>query len=176
MEIKLTILKQFFENPKRSYHIRELARLTKINHTTVRQYLNRLVKENILDKRKERSNILYASKPSKMYLNLKLFYNLEKIRISNIISDIEKTYEYPVIVLFGSYSKALDDEKSDLDLCLITDITKEFNTESYEKTINRKINIHHFTKNSFKNAKTKNPELINSICNGIVLSGELEIL
>ncbi|MBI2580817.1 ArsR family transcriptional regulator, partial [Candidatus Woesearchaeota archaeon] len=45
MEVKLTILKPFFEDPNRKFSIRELSRILKINHTTVRQYLNRLVKE-----------------------------------------------------------------------------------------------------------------------------------
>ncbi len=172
----MTILKPLFENPERNFHIRELSRILGINHTTIRKYLNDLTKDGILEKRKERSNVLYKSKLTRKYLNLKLYYNLEKIRISNIIPDLEKIYDYPTIILFGSYSKALDDGKSDLDLCVISNTNKEFNTEHYEKKTGRKISIHHFTKSGFEEAKIKNPELINSICNGIVLAGELEIL
>ena len=53
MERKITILKPFFEDPNRKFSIRELSRILRINHTTVRQYLNKLVKEGFLSSKKE---------------------------------------------------------------------------------------------------------------------------
>ena len=176
MERKLTILKQFFEEPTRKFSIRELSRILKINHTTVRQYLNKLVKEGFLSIKKEGVYSFYNLVLTKKTLNLKLYYNLEKIRESNIIQDLEKVFNLPVIVLFGSYASAMDDANSDIDICLVSNIEKEFSTEKYEKILNRKISLHKFTKNSWERAKKLNPNLINNICNGVVLSGELEVL
>ena len=73
--------------------------------------------------------------------------------------------------MFGSYSKATDDKESDIDICIISKIKKEFNVKDYEKKLNREISLHHFE--DIKGAKNKG--LINSICNGIVLSGDLEV-
>jgi predicted nucleotidyltransferase len=109
-------------------------------------------------------------------LNLKLYYNLEKIRESGLIEDLEKFYDFPVIILFGSYVSARDDILSDLDLCLISNVEKVFSFEKYEKIIRRKVELHKFTKSSWSKAKKLNPHLVNSICNGLVLSGELEVL
>jgi predicted nucleotidyltransferase len=176
MERKLTILKPFFEEPNRKFSIRELSRILKINHTTVRQYLNKLVKEGFLSLKKEGVYSFYRLVLNKKTLNLKLYYNLEKIRESNIINDLEKEYDLPVVVLFGSYASAMDDITSDIDICLISNIEKEFLTKKYEKKLNRKISIHKFNKASWEKAKRLNPNLINNICNGIVLSGELEVL
>ncbi|MBU1136140.1 MAG: helix-turn-helix domain-containing protein [Nanoarchaeota archaeon] len=176
MEIKLTILKTFFEYPNRKISIRELSRILKINHTTIRQYLNKFVKEGFLSSKKEGVYSFYQMVLNKKTLNLKLYYNLEKIRESNIIENLEKNYDLPVIVLFGGYSSAMDDATSDVDLCLISNIKKEFSTEKYEKKLNRKVSIHKFNKTSWKKTKKSNPNLINNICNGIVLSGELEVL
>ena len=176
MEIKLTILKPFFEEPNRKFSIRELSRILKINHTTVRQHLNMLAKEGFLSSKKERLYSFYQLVISKKALNLKLYYNLEKIRKSQIIEDLEKTYDLPIIIVFGSYASATDDKTSDIDLCLISNVKKEFQTEKYEKELNRKISMHKFSKISWNKAKKLNPNLINNICNGIVLSGELEIL
>ena len=50
METNITILKPFFENPEKEFYIRELSRILKINHTTIRQKLNKLVKEGFLTK------------------------------------------------------------------------------------------------------------------------------
>jgi len=176
MERKLTMLKSFFEDSSRAFSIRELSRILKINHTTVRQHLNNLVENGFLSLRKERLYSFYQIKLSKKTLNLKLYYNLEKIRKSNIIEDLEKAYDLPVIVLFGSYASAKDDINSDIDICLISNIEKEFSVKKYEKILNRKVSLHKFSKTSWKQAKNLNPGLINSICNGIVLSGELEVL
>ncbi len=176
MERNLTILKPFFEEPNRKFSIRELSRILKINHTTVRQYLNQLVKEEFLSSKKEGVYSFYYLVSNKKTLNFKLYYNLEKIRESNIIRDLEKVFNLPIIVLFGSYASATDDKNSDIDICLISNVEKEFLTEKYEKSLNRKISIHKFNKNSWMKSKRLNHGLINSICNGIVLSGELEVL
>ena len=176
MEIKLTILKPFFENPSSKFSIRELSRILKINHTTVRQHLNKLVKENILLVKKGGVYSFYQLVSSKKTMNLKLYYNLEKIRTSCLVEDLEKIYDFPVIVLFGSYASAMDNETSDVDLCLISNVKKEFSTEKYEKILNRKISMHKFDRKSWEKAKKLNPSLLNNICNGIVLSGELEVL
>ena len=52
METKIAIMRPFFEDPDREFQIRELSRIVKINHTTVRKYLNGLVKESLLKKDK----------------------------------------------------------------------------------------------------------------------------
>jgi predicted nucleotidyltransferase len=176
MERKITILKPFFEDPNKKYSIRELSRILKINHTTVRQYLNKLVKEGFLSSKKEGLYSFYQLVLDKKTLNLKLYYNLEKIRESKLIEDLEKEYDLPVVVLFGGFASAMDDSTSDIDLCLISNIEKEFSTEKYEKKLNRKVSFHKFDKTAWERSKKSNPNLINNICNGIVLSGELEVL
>jgi len=176
METKITILAIFFENPEKEFHIREVAKLLKINHTTVRQYLNNFVKEEFLSLRKDRIYLYYKSNQNKKFLNLKLYYNLEKIRKSEIVEQIEKNYDYPAVILFGSYSKATDDSKSDVDICIISDIKKDKDYHKFEKDLNRKVSIHLFTSKDWETMKVKNPELVNNICNGIVLSGKLEAI
>ena len=176
MEGKITILGVFFENPAGKYSIRQLSRLLNINHTTVRQHLGRLVKEGFLSVKKEGVYSFFQLVLSKKALNLKLYYNLEKIRTSGLVEDIEKQYDMPVVVLFGSFSSGMDDNTSDVDICIISNIDKGFSAEKYEKSLNRKVSIHKFTKLSWNKAKKLNPELVNSICNGITLSVELEVV
>lgn len=176
METNITILKPFFENPEKEFYIRELSRILKINHTTIRQKLNKLVKEGFLTKEETHLTSSYKMVLSQKWLNLKLYYNLEKLHNSKLIEKIQREYDFPIIVLFGSYSKASDDSKSDLDLCIISNIKKRIEKEEFEKNINRKISLHFFTKEEFDNTIKKNKGLINNICNGIVISGELEVI
>jgi len=170
------IMSEFFEDPDKEFYIRELSRILKINHTTIRQYLNKLVMEELLTLKKNRIYSAYKVIISRKYLNLKLFYNIEKIRKSKIIESIQESYDFPVIILFGSYAKATDTKNSDIDICIISEIKKEFDTKKYKKLLNKEVEIHHFTKANINTMIKKNPEFINSLCNGIVLSGELEIL
>jgi predicted nucleotidyltransferase len=176
METKLKILKSFFDNPNKKFHIRELSRLLNINHTTIRKYLSKFEREGFLSLDKNVLTSSYKLTISRKTLNLKLYYNLENIRKSGIIEDLEKHYDYPVIVLFGSYAKARDDLTSDIDVCIISNINKEFNVKKYEKIMGKEISLHIFDKNSLEKSKKSNSELINNISNGIVLSGELEVL
>jgi len=175
METKINILKPFLENPNEEFQIRELSRLLKINHTTIRQYLLKLLKEDLIEIKKGKPYDYFQAKQTKKFLNLKLFYNLEKLRESELIEQIEKDYNLPTIILFGSYASAIDDKNSDIDLFILTNIEKEIDYSQFEKKLNRKISIHLYTENKLSIAKTKNPELINNIINGITLSGKLEI-
>ena len=171
----MKILKPFFENPNEQFQIRELSRLLKINHTTIRKYLLNMVKEDLIETKSGKPYDYFQAKITKKFLNLKLFFNLEKLRKSKLIEQIEKDYDYPKIILFGSYASATDDSQSDIDLFVLTEIKKERNYDKFEKSLNRKIAIHLFNNQKFNTAKTKNSELSNNIINGISLSGKLEI-
>ena len=177
METKISILAPFFAYPNANFHIREIAKLTKISHTAVGKHIKQLEKEGYLMMAPTKPYRTYKSNTSsKKYLNLKLYYNLEKIRESGLVENLEKSYEYPIIVLFGSYSKAMDDEGSDVDICIISNVKSQINLEEFKKKIGRDISIHFFDKKKWEESKRKNPYLINNFCNGIVLSGQLEIL
>lgn len=172
----LTLLKVFFEEPGKEFYIREVARILKRNHTSVRKYLNNFVKQGFLKLNKQGIYPTYSVDLNEKFLNLKIYYNLEKLRISGIIKDLEKFYEYPTIVLFGSYIRGIDDKNSDIDIFVLSEIKKEFKTENYEKKLNRKINLHLFTKEQFNKMIREKSQFINSLCNGFVLSGKLEVL
>ena len=177
MDKEIAILKFFFEDPIGEYHIREVARLAKITHMTARSYLNRFVKEGLIVKKETKVYSSYSANfNNSKFRNIKLYYNLEMLRESKIISDLEIFYDYPTIILFGSYSNATNAKNSDIDLCVITNIQKEFNIDKYSNFLKRQVSLHKFTEKEIENMKTKNSELLNNICNGIVVSGKLEVI
>jgi len=177
METKIAIMENFFINPGTAYHIREISKLTKINHMTVGKYLKVLKNDAyLIIKESTPYNTYKADTASKKYVNLKRYYNLEKLRKSEIIDALEKEFDFPVIVLFGSYARAEDDSNSDIDIAIISEAKKEIDISQYEKKLKKKISIHLFNHKKWEETKKKNPELVNSICNGLVLSGQLEVL
>ena len=77
MEAFLQIMSVFCDYPERKFQIREISRLLGMNHTTVRQYLNKLKKEGFIVSVKNGVYSAFKSDPNRKFLNLKLYYNLE---------------------------------------------------------------------------------------------------
>jgi DNA-binding Lrp family transcriptional regulator len=97
MEGIISIMEPFFEDPDREFGIRELSRATGINHMTVRMRLRKMVSDGLLKTRKSGIYERYAVDFTKQYANLKLYYNLEKIRKSGMVEFIERKFDYPVL-------------------------------------------------------------------------------
>jgi len=73
------------------------------------------------------------------------------------------------IILFGSYSRGEDTFKSDIDIAILNSKNKRLNLNSFEKKLERNININFYKDLDIdKNLKT-------NICNGIVLHGSIEL-
>jgi predicted nucleotidyltransferase len=169
---EFNILKVFFEEPSKEFNVREVARRLKISPATASKDLKELNKKGILKKREERIFDLYmANSESDLYRDLKIFYNIRKIKESGLIESINKFYLKPTLILFGSASKGLDTETSDFDIVIISEKIKEFkDLKIFEEKLNRKLQI--FAVKEIKNLK--NRHLINNVLNGIVLQGEVK--
>jgi predicted nucleotidyltransferase len=169
---ELDSLKVFFEEPAREFNIREIARVLKISPATASKELKDFDKKGVLKRRTERIFELYsANLESEFYRDLKIFYNIRKIKDSGLIGEINKFYLKPAIILFGSCAYGLDTETSDLDILIISEKTKELpNSLLFEKKLNRKVQM--FVVKNVKDLKNKH--LINNVLNGIVLQGEVK--
>ena len=171
------ILKPFIKEPEREFHIRELARINKKSPTTISKYLSKYGGKNILTAKRRLNHLLYkANLESPIFKQIKLFYNLRKLRESGLIDYLIGEFNNPeAIILFGSFRKAEDIPKSDIDLLIITPSNKEINLTRYEKLLNHKIQLFLCSHKKIDEMKTKNKELLNNFINGIVLEGFWEI-
>jgi len=167
---ELKILKVFFENPTDEFNVREVSRIVKISPATASKKLKLFAKREILKDRKERGFNLYkANLEKENYRDLKIYYNINKLRNSGLIEALNIFYLKPTIILFGSASSGFDTKESDFDLLVITEKTKDFlDKENYEKKIGRKLQI--FVVQKINDLKNEN--LINSILNGITIQGD----
>jgi len=116
------ILKLFYDNRNSPLHLREIARKTKLNESTIFSHLNNLVKKGILKTEKE--------------ANLKKFH-INKIKVPEIfpLFDSEKLESLPLlrrdaiklyinklekkpllIIIFGSTAKGTYRNNSDIDI------------------------------------------------------------
>ncbi|MBI5392689.1 nucleotidyltransferase domain-containing protein [Candidatus Woesearchaeota archaeon] len=73
----------------------------------------------------------------------------------------------PVIILFGSLSKAEARSDSDIDIAVFTPTDKKLDLKKYEKILKREIQVMQF----HRMENVTNKELLHNILNGYTLSG-----
>ncbi len=161
----------FFDNPSKAFKLREICRIADLGPKSMYVYLNHFINRTVVRIKEEYGLKLYqANTESEIYKIDKTRYNIDKVRRSGIIDEINKKFDYPTIILFGSKAKGEDIEKSDFDIAIISPIKENIKLEKYEKKLNSEIQlflIPDFSKES--------KELKNNIINGKLLSGYLEV-
>jgi len=171
------LLKYFFEEPQREFHVRELAKLVKKSPTTVSNKLKSLTKQGILLSEKKLNHLFFkANFDNDIYRDLKTHYNILKIKKSGLIDYLEEEFNYPeAIILFGSMAKASNIPRSDIDILIISFDKKEINLKKFEKRLGHDIQLFINSSEEIEKMKEKNKELLNSFINGIVLYGLWEV-
>ncbi|PIN77639.1 hypothetical protein COV15_01785 [Candidatus Woesearchaeota archaeon CG10_big_fil_rev_8_21_14_0_10_34_12] len=161
-------LKPFFEDNYRRINIREYARTTNISPPSASKLLDYFRNQGLLKMEKDKNYIYYvANKNSKIFIELSRTYWHQLIEKTGIFDYLEKELLNPLIILFGSFSKAEVTNSSDIDLAIFSISKKSVNLEKFEKKLNRKIQSF-----SYKSKEeVKNKGLLNNIFNGFVLRG-----
>lgn len=168
-DTKERILKILFETPNKEYYLRELSRIIKISPNAVSTGLKELEKENLALMEKKVTLKIRANQENQKFKQLKRINNLNNIYSSGIIDYLGEKFPLSTIILFGSYSKGEDTERSDIDFAILDTKEKALELEKYEKSLNRRVNI------EFINIRNITKELRNSIINGISLKGNIEL-
>ena len=162
-------IQPFIEDNYRRINVREYARIIKISPPTASKLLSNLNKDGLIKKEEDRQYIFYhANKESKVFVDLCRIYWGVVLEKSGIIENIKEELLNPVVILFGSLSKAEVKENSDIDLAIFTPTKKELKLEKYEKILGRKIQVFIFSKKE----ELKSKELLNNILNGYKILGE----
>lgn len=170
------ILHWFFSYPLSPVSLSDLSKQLDISKTTANRIVTQLVNENFLIKEVlGRIWRLSANQKHPYFITRKIGYNLVLIYGSGIIDAIhERVSNARAIVLFGSYRKGDDTEKSDIDIAVevLTDeepqiIELGVIELGYRKNV--PINLHVFSRNKV------DLNLFANIANGIVLEGFLEV-
>jgi len=150
---------------------REIAHLLNVSPTAVANSLKMLQKENLVTIEKTKTiNFISFNRDEKKALKLKQVENLRNIYLSGLFDYLETELAGGTLILFGSYAKGEDTKDSDIDLAVIERKDKKLNLESFEKILNREINV-----NFYASWKSIHTHLKDNILNGIVLVGGIEL-
>ncbi|MBI2110412.1 nucleotidyltransferase domain-containing protein [Candidatus Woesearchaeota archaeon] len=152
-----------FENPQKSFTVRELSHQLKIPKSTMARYLDSLKDDAIIDNK----NKLIENEYTKF---LKSAYCIKKLFTSGLISHLQSTLIPSAIILFGSIRKGEFEKNSDIDLFVETTKKSDIDFSAYEKKLNHK--VHLFIDSDINNLPK---ELYNNIMNGIKLTGYIKV-
>src|SRR3989338_9049170 len=100
------LLGLFYTYPTQKFHIREIARLTKLSPATVLKFISELEKANFIYR--EETIVLtkvWANMEDERFHRNKRIFNLQQIEASGLVEYLAQEYNHPTIILFGSYAR-----------------------------------------------------------------------
>jgi predicted nucleotidyltransferase len=170
---KVRILRLFFEGPNERLHLREVARRVGLSAPGAMKILRSLETESMVKKKQTVVTVEYQGNyDNEKFMALKRALNLYSLHSSGLVSKIVDFYKIPeCIVIFGSYAKGEDTRESDIDIAVMTGMKEYPQLDIYESDLKRKISLH-----LIDNIQNEEKEFINTLANGIVLYGYLEVL
>ena len=159
-------------------HIRKLARETCLNPNTIKNVCNKLQKNGILElnSNTETGRVEIQFAENSIAKHYKRMHAILYIYESGLIDSLIAHFEQPTIILFGSFAKAENHTNSDIDLCIISEQTKEFSVTKFETKLKRPIQLFIHTQKSFNKLRKSSPHLVNNMINGIYLHGFIEVI
>lgn len=160
----------FYKNPSSNVHLRELAEIIGASPAFVSKHIHSLLEEGIVvEKRGGNMRIFSADTSSSRYRRSKRAFNIQEILTSELVPYLENRLYPDALVLFGSYLKGMDTEDSDVDIAVVDGREGVPDLSDYEKKFGRRIKLTHASSNEAE------PEFIETLANGLVLSGYLEV-
>lgn len=167
-------LEFFIQNPYREIYLREFSRELKISPNSAQRFLDLFLREEFIREEK-RANLRYfkANVDNIVFRFIKKTYSIDKLKKSGLINHLKDKFSNAI--LFGSVAKGLDEEDSDIDLVCIG--KNKINFIEYEEKLEKRLNIHFFTRAEWKMQKRKNKAFYyDIIMDGINLVGEIPII
>lgn len=166
-KLQLEIFRLFCIKAGTKLNQRKISKLLKVSPTAIAKSLKLLEKEFLIKKEKNKEmnlNLVELNRDNKRTLELKRIENLKILYESNLVDFLEESFPGSTIILFGSYAKGEDTEKSDIDIAIINSKEKPLNLTSFEELLEKNIRI-----NFYKDIDRIDKNLKESILSGIEL-------
>ena len=171
------IFSVLFKSPEKEFSLSDLAKEAGVAKANIGRLLKELYNSEIIHIEKL-SKIwrIKANQKNWVFIKSKIVYNLNFIYQSGLVEFLVDHFHTPrSITLFGSFRNGEDLSTSDIDIAIESDEAKEYKVielrelSGFEKTIDRKIQLHLFNRNNIEVG------VFNNLANGIRLFGFLEV-
>ena len=176
MDNKLKIINYLGKNIGKSFTMHELSTLINIPYATFHRTISKMPDLIIKEKAGKATLIKLNDIPIiKPYLAISSEEEKKEfLKKSPLISKISSELEAKdIVILFGSYAKKTENEKSDIDLMIINkDGSKSLSFSKYETLFKKKINPIFITEKEFKQMIKEKEENVGkqALVNHIILN------
>ncbi len=162
---RINILSLLMFNQDSSFHLREIAKLTKSFPSQTSKELSNLELLNLIIKTKKSNLSIYKINKDNLFLaDLKNIFLKTEFIGSKIKEKLINQVDFCLI--FGSFAKGIENSKSDLDILIISDVLKENNLlkiiQELENDLKRDINYILWSNKDFIK-KSKDNHLLKTI-------------
>jgi len=174
--VEWKITKLFLRKPTTTFYVKEVARKLDVSSSSVSAFLRSMERDGLLRREVAGNTHLYRLNNDRPIVKkLKVFYTLleiEKSGLVNLFRDRDETII--TLVLYGSHASGENDERSDLDLLVISNQKKDFTEvlQLIEKTIGKEVVVERYSIANWNEIKRKDRAFYDSVLeNHVVLYG-----
>lgn len=158
----------FLAHPSSEIYVKELGRILKIGPTAANKALKQLCKVELLHRKdKARAHFYSLNNELAITRSLKTSYFLARLETSGLVNKIVEIDEGLIsLCIYGSYSDGTFDDKSDLDILIISQKEKSaFNStiSKLENILGLQINIEVFNLLKWGRVKKENKEFYQEV-------------
>ena len=166
-EARIRILSLFLLSPGPEFHIREVARQTKLNLNSVRRELDNLETVDLLRSRKQGSLKLYSvNRQNPVFEELKTIF-LKTVGIGNIIKErLARLGKVETAFIYGSFSRGEEKPGSDIDLFIVGEVDQQEASAVFERLqreLSREINYVIFSPREFRERKARKDPFVSNV-------------
>lgn len=176
-------LRHLYEDPERSFRVRELASEAGVDPGNASRWLRRWADVGLLEKSVERGQAVYSASrdPALKPLLALLQQDQETVRV---LREELAQFEAPVLAgaIFGSVARGEATADSDIDLLLISDASSTLDAQAHFKRAGRRlgraVNVLLYSSQAWREARERGDALVADILSRelIVLKGDVHAL
>jgi len=160
------IFKLLFGTIEEELHVREIQRRSGLNDSTIRQELRKLVRLDLVIRRKDSNRVYYrAKKTNPLYPELRNLV-FKTVGLTDILRDALQDDRIQVVFVFGSMAGFGGTAESDVDLFVIGDVGLRNISAllaGVAEKIGREVNPHVMSQDEFQKRLESNEHFISSV-------------
>lgn len=162
-----SLFRLYFTNPDKAYYLRELERKINTPVSIIRKELTTLKKEGLFISYR-RGNLRYykLNKDYPLYAELKNIVSKTVGAVGLLKRSLSSIKNIDIAFIYGSYAQKKEKATSDIDLFVVGQIDENKLIEkinTLERKLNREINYSLYSKEEFKNKKSKSDPFIKDV-------------
>lgn len=167
------IMRLLFVKVGIALNVRRISQFLEVSAPAVAKALPNLNKKRLVNIQQDTESNRWSielNRNSHSVMQLKRADNLKQIYETGLADLLEKEFAGATIIIFGSYSRGEDVAKSDIDVAIVGRKSKSIDLTKFNDLLERKIII-----NFYDSFDKIHKNLKENLCNGIVLSGGVEL-